>query len=237
MNALYGVISLLVTFSLVVIIEKLFKKEGLYAWISMAIIAANIAVCKNIDFLGINTNLGLIIFSSNFLATDILTEKYGKDDSKKAVMLGLCSQIIFIILMQITLAYIPSADDLVDGSMKSLFSINLRVSVASVFMYFVSSMLNIYLFDKIKQKYPKQLWIRNNVSTIISNCLENYIFYFLAFVGIYGMDIIMTIASIATVFEIVISLLDTPFLYLSKGLDKYKLPSINLKKIGIIKDE
>ena len=229
-NALLGVLSLLVTFSLVVLIEKLFKKEGLYAWISIAIIAANIAVCKNIDVLGINTNLGLIIFSSNFLATDILTEKYGKNDSKKAVILGLCSQIIFTILIQITLAYIPTDVDLVDGSMKDLFAINMRVSIASVFMYFVSSMFNIYIYDKIKQKLPKQLWIRNNVSTIVANCLENYIFYFLAFIGTYDMGTIMTIASIATVFEIIIALCDTPFLYLSKGLDKYNIPSIEFKK-------
>ena len=216
MNILLGIGSIFITFSFVVLIEKLFKKEGLYAWISIATIIANILVCKSIDLLGFTTNLGNVLFASSFLATDIMSEKYGYKESKKAVVLAVFSQIVFIVSTQVALLYIPSSVDQVNDSMHNLFAINLRVSIASIAMYLVSNLLDIYLFEKIKKVIPGKLWIRNNVSTMISNCLENYLFTTFAFVGIYDFGTIFSIATVASILEIVIAIADTPFLYLGK---------------------
>ena len=79
-------------------------------------------------------------------------------------------------------------------------------------------MADIYLYNKIKEKYPNKLWLRNNISTILCNCLENYFFNTLAFIGIFSMNVIISIATTTTIIEIVIALCDTPFLYLSKKL-------------------
>lgn len=223
MNIFLGIISLIVTFGLVVLIEKLFKKEGLYVWIGIATIIANIIVCKSIDILGFTSSLGNVMFASNFLATDIMSEKYGFKESRKAVILGVCSQIIFILVTQLALIYIPSSTDQVHSSMEVLFSINIRVSIASITMYFISNMLDIYLFERIKKRFPNKLWIRNNVSTIISNCLENYFFYSFAFIGIFDIETIISIATTASILEIIIAIADTPFLYLSKRIDNKKL--------------
>ena len=88
MNIILGVISIILTFSSVVLMEKIFKKEGLYVWISIATILANIIVCKTVTVLGLTSSLGNIMFASNFLATDILSEKYGKEDTKKAIKIA-----------------------------------------------------------------------------------------------------------------------------------------------------
>lgn len=226
MNIILGIASIVITFSLVVLSEKLFKKEGLFVWMSFATITANILVCKSIDVLNIVTCLGNVMFASNFLATDILTEKYGYKESRKSVIMACFFQIIFVIVTQIALLYVPSDIDLANESMKTLFSINLRTSVSSVVMFFVSNILNVYFYEKIKEKIPNHMWLRNNLSTIIFNCLENYFFNFFAFVGIYSLKEIMTIATSTTIIEIVIALCDTPFLYLSK-LDFKKLKGRN----------
>ena len=218
MNIFLGSISIIIIFSLVVLIEKLFKKDGLFVWISIATIMSNILVCKSIDILGFTTTLGNIMFASNFLATDIISEKYNYKDSKKAVILGVVSQIIFLIVMKIALLYIPSNVDLSNDSMKQLFTINFRVSISSIIMYMISNLLDIYLFEKLRNKYPDKLWLRNNVSTICSNCLENYLFTFLAFIGIYNINTIYTIATTTSIIEIIIALLDTPFMYISKKI-------------------
>lgn len=217
MNLILGVASVFVTFSLVVLVEKIFKREGLYVWIGISTIIANILVCKSVDILGFTTSLGNVMFASNFLATDIMSEKYGFKESKKAIVLGVVSQVMFIIMTMLALAYIPSSIDLSNESMKALFSINIRVSTASIIMYLISNLLDIYLFEKIKKKYPNKLWLRNNVSTIIANCLENYFFSFFAFIGIYDIASIISIASVASVLEIIIAVLDTPFLYIAKS--------------------
>ena len=217
-NILLGLLSIVITFSLLIIVEKIFKKEGLYVWISIATIIANVIICKSIDVFGYVTNIGNVLFASTFLATDIMIEKYSKEDSKKAILIGVVSQIIFLIMTQYALIYKPASTDLAQEPMKVLFSLNLRVSIASLVMYVVSNLLDIYLYQKLKDKYPKLLWLRNNVSTIISNCLENYIFTFLAFAGIFDIKTMFSIATIASVFEMIIAICDTPFLYISKKL-------------------
>ena len=218
MNILYGFINIIVTFSLVVLIEKLFKKEGLYVWLSIATILANITVCKMIDVFSFTTSLGNVLFASTFLATDIMSEKYSKQDAKRGVYISIFSSITFIIITQLTLLFIPSSEDVVNEAMKTLFSISIRTMSASMIMFFISNMLDIKLYNILKEKYPDKLWLRNNLSTILCNCLENYFFNTLAFIGIFPMSVILSIATTTTVIEIVIAICDTPFLYLSKKL-------------------
>ncbi len=218
MNIILGFVNIVVTFSMVVLIEKLFKKEGLYVWLSIATILANITVCKMIDLFGFTTSLGNVLFASTFLATDIMSEKYSKEDAKRGVFISVFSGIVFIIITQLTLLFVPSSDDVVNESMKNLFAISLRTISASMFMFFISNMADIHLYNKLKEKYPDKMWLRNNVSTILCNCVENFFFNTLAFAGILPFPVIISIATTTTVIEIVIALCDTPFLYLSKKL-------------------
>ena len=218
MNILYGGINIIVTFSLVVLIEKLFKKEGLYVWLSIATILANITVCKMIDMFSFTTSLGNVLFASTFLATDIMSEKYSKEDAKKGVYISIFSGITFIIITQLTLLFIPSSDDVVNEAMKTLFAISIRTISASMLMFFISNMLDIKLYNYLKDKYPNKMWLRNNVSTILCNCIENYFFNTLAFIGIFPISVIFSIATTTTIIELIIALCDTPFLYLSSKL-------------------
>ena len=218
MNILYGGINIIVTFSLVVLIEKLFKKEGLYVWLSIATILANITVCKMIDIFSYTTSLGNVLFASTFLATDIMSEKYSKKDAKKGVYISIFSGITFIIITQLTLLFIPSSDDVVNEALKTLFAISVRTISASMLMFFISNMLDIKLYNYLKEKYPNKMWFRNNVSTILCNCIENYFFNTLAFIGIFSFPVIISIATTTTIIEIVIAICDTPFLYLAKKL-------------------
>ena len=218
MNILLGLLNIIVIFTLVILIEKLFKKEGLYVWVSIATILANITVCKMIDIMSFTTSLGNAIFASTFLATDILSEKYSKSDAKKAVYLSIFSSITFIIVTQLALLFIPSSEDVVNSAMKTLFSINLRTTIASTTMFFIANMLDIYIYNKLKEKFPKKLWLRNNVATILCNCGENYFFNTFAFLGIFSIPVIISIATTTTIIETIIALCDTPFLYISKKL-------------------
>ena len=218
MNIFLGFINIIVIFSMVVLIERLFRKEGLYVWLSIATILANITVCKMIGIFHFTTSLGNVLFASTFLATDIMSEKYSKEDAKKGVYISIFSGICFIIITQLTLLFIPSSDDVVNDAMKTLFSTSIRTISASMFMFFISNMADIHLYNRLKEKYPNKLWFRNNISTILCNCVENYFFNTLAFIGIFPMSVILSIATTTTVIEIVIAVCDTPFLYLSKKL-------------------
>ena len=217
MNVLLGLVSIVLCFGAVCILEKMFKKEGLMVWIAIASVIANILVCKTINIFGFVSAMGNVLFASNFLATDIIVEKYGAKEGKKAVVLGMISTIIFLLITQISLLFVPDVTDIAHESMKTLFALNLRTSVASVIMYFVGHILNITIYEAIRKRIPKKMWVRNNIATIVSNSLENYLFALFAFIGIFDMPTIISIATTGTIIEIIIALLDTPFLYWAKG--------------------
>lgn len=219
-NVLLIFINIIVTFSIVILIEKLFKKEGLFVWAAIALITANILECQTVGlFNGFTSTCGNVLFASVFLATDIMSEKYGAEYSKKAIKMAVFAMIAFTAVMQIGLLFTPDETDFAHDAMTTLFGLNLRISLSSIVMFFISNNLDIFIFEKLKKKFPNMLWLRNNVATMISNVLENYFFIFFAFVGIYDIPTMLNIATTISVVEIVIALFDTPFIYISKKLN------------------
>ena len=208
-----------VVFGILLLCKALFGKSGVIAWVGIATILANIITAKNAEIFGLSTAIGTVMFASTFLATDILTECYSVDDAKKAIKLGLFSNIILIVSTQIALLYTPSAFDYADGAMRTLFSLNLRISLASAAMYYIANMADVYIFSKIREKTEgRMLWLRNNVATILCNCLENFGFIWLAFAGIYDAGTIFTIALSTSIIEAIVAVCDTPFLYLARKI-------------------
>lgn len=219
MNTIILFAEILVIFGSLLIVKKLFGKEGMLAWMAVASVLANVITAKNATVLGLNTAIGSVMFASTFLATDIISECYGKQEAKRAVYFGLFGTLMLIISTQIALLYKPSMIDYADGAMQTLFSLNLRISVSSAVMYFIANIADVLLYNKIKEKTGERLmWLRNNVSTILCNCLENFFFIFFAFVGIYSMKDILIIALSTSVIETIIGICDTPFLYLAKRI-------------------
>lgn len=219
MNELIIIGEVVIIFSILLLCKKLFGKDGMIAWVAIATVLANIITAKNVNIMGLSTAIGTVMFASTFLATDILAECYSVQDAKKAVRLGLFSNIILIISTQIALLYTPNEFDYANDAMKTLFSLNLRISIASAVMYYIANMADIYVFSKIKVKTAgKKLWLRNNVATILCNCLENFGFIGLAFAGIYDFATIMTIAISTSIIEALVAVCDTPFLYAAKRL-------------------
>ena len=216
MNELILGVEVLFVFSFVLISKKLFGKTGLICWVSMATILANIITAKNVPLFGLNTAIGTVMFASTFLATDILSECYSPVDAKKAVCLGLFADVVLIVATQIALLYTPSEFDYAHDAMTTLFSLNLRISIASAVMYFIANIADIYIFNRIKTiMKSRHMWVRNNVATILCNCVENFGFIALAFWGIYDINTIINIAVSTSIIECLVAILDTPFLYLA----------------------
>ena len=68
--------------------------------------------------------------------------------------------------------------------------------------------------------FGKRLWLRNNASTILCNCAENFGFITLAFIGIYDLETILTIAISTSIIEAIVAVCDTPFLYVAGMINK-----------------
>lgn len=138
---------------------------------------------------------------------------------------------LFIVGSQITLRYIASPIDYADGFMHGLFALNLRISISSSIMYIIANLADIYLYNYIRRKMDgRAIWFRNNVSTILTNCLENFGFIALAFWGIYSSKDIITIAVSTSIIEMLVAVCDTPFLYIAKEISPKGGEELSLKE-------
>jgi len=214
-NILLLVFEILFVFGMLVICSKTFGRTGLIAWVGIATVLANLLTAKNVDLCGMTVSMGTVWFASVFLATDIISELYDKADAKRAVLFGLFSNFLFIIAPQITLAYVPSVVDYAHDYMAGLFGLNLRISIASSVMYVIANLADVSIYNALRDKMHGHMWIRNNVSTVLTNCLENFGFFFLAFFGLYDLKTVLTMALCTSAVEMVVAFCDTPFLYIA----------------------
>lgn len=230
-NEALFLIEIIGVFGSLLLSKKLLGSKGLVAWVAVVGILANLQVNKCIKIFGLDATLGNVLFASSFLATDMISETYGKKTAKKAVIAGIFSMGLFILTTQMALLFTPSEADFAHEPMKELFTISLRTTTASVLMYALANVLDVVLFDKLKKATNgKYLWLRNNVSTIVCNCAENFGFVFLAFGGVLDFQTVMTIALSTCAIETIIALLDTPFAYIARMVhnkDEKKLAKAN----------
>lgn len=219
MNSIYLFLEIAICFSAVLLFEKVFGKHGLIAWIGVASVLANIITAKTSNILGLDAAQGTVLFASTFLATDILCEKYDKRAAKIGVFVGLFSSVALIAATQIALLYSPVPYDYANPSMQVLFGLNLRITASSILMYLIANMADIFVFQKLKEiTGGKWLWLRNNVATILCNCVENFGFIFLAFLGVYSAAQCFEIAIATSLIEIVAAVCDTPFAYIGRKI-------------------
>ncbi|MDG6229842.1 MAG: queuosine precursor transporter, partial [Candidatus Thermoplasmatota archaeon] len=150
---------LFLSFFMVMFAYRVFGKTGLYIWVVIAVILANIQVMKIIEIFGLVTALGNVMYASIFLVTDILNENHSKNDAKKAIWIGFFALIATTVLMQITLYFIPHESDLLGEHIAAIFSFLPRIALASLIAYLISQTHDVWFFAKLKKRHEsKYLW-------------------------------------------------------------------------------
>ncbi len=226
-NEVLWFILMIASFIGITLAYKLFGRTGLYVWIGMAIVLANIQVAKMIEFFGLLTAMGNIIYGSTFLATDILAEKYGKREARKGVFVGFFVLIAVTVIMQITLAFTPAPEDALDPALQQIFGFMPDVTIASLTAYLISQLHDVWAFHFWKQRTKGRfLWLRNNASTMVSQLIDNATFTFLFFVVFnpqifaeIGWNGVWEIFITSYVMKFIVAIFDTPFIYLATRIE------------------
>jgi queuosine precursor transporter len=218
-NFYVGVGFALVNFILFLLCYKWFGKAGLFAWIAAATILANLQVVKTIEMFGLVMTLGNVIYGTIYLATDLLNEKYGEKEAKKAVWFGFFTLAMTTIIMQLVLVFEPHESDFAQTHLEALFGLMPRLALGSLTAYLVSQYLDVKLFAKLREKFsrPDQLWIRNNGSTMVSQLIDTFIFCMIAFAGVFSWDVWVQIFFTTYIIKFVVSAASTPFIYIARG--------------------
>lgn len=230
MNEILLIGSLIFIYGMALLGYKLFGKTGLYCISAAATILANIEVLIMIKTFGAEQTLGNVLFAVTFLITDILSECEGKKAADKAVYTSFFASIFFLVLSQSWLHYVPSESDWASPAIRTIFSNTPRMIIASLAVYGISQLFDVWLYHKIWDMTSKKsgnrrsfLWLRNNGSTLVSQLINTFLFTLFAFYGTYGLSQIISIFISSYVIYIFTSLLDTPVVYLARRVsDKRK---------------
>ncbi len=217
-------IMLFFCFSSILFFLKFFGYVGLYVYSVLAIIIGNIQVLKTVDFFYSPepVALGTVLFASTFLCTDILSEHFGKEKARKNILIGFTGFLFMTIIMLITIGFKPSSIDWAQESLANVFTPMSRFFIASMIAYLVSQYFDVWIYSNIKNLTKNRfLWLRNNLSTILSSLLDNTVFSILAWIILNPnpetlYNVIMIYIFGTFILRILIAFIDTPFMYFSK---------------------
>ena len=217
-NEILWLFLLLANFLAILTAYRFFGKTGLYIWIPISTILANIQVLKMVDLFTIGVTLGNITYASSFLVTDILSENYDKKSAQKSVFIGFFSLSATVIIMNLALMFKPNEFDFIQESLASIFSLLPRIALASLLAYAISQLHDVWAYNLWKKRLPgiKFLWLRNNASTMVSQLIDSLIFTFIAFWGLLPKNEFFEILITTYVLKWIVAVVDTPFLYLAK---------------------
>ncbi len=220
-NEIIFIITVILYLGSVLVLYKLFGKNGLFAFAIFGTLLGNIAVCKCIDLFGLSTTAGNVLYASTFLVTDILSEKYGKNAATRAVAYSFSIMVLWLLGSQLILMFAPNTNDYIHESLSVVFGLVPRVTIASLVGFICSQNIDVFLYHFIWEKTGgsgAKLWLRNNGSTLISQALDTVIFTTLAFWGTYPTGVFFSILITTYLFKAVVALLDTPFIYLARKI-------------------
>lgn len=196
---------------------RYFGKVGVYGALGIYIILANLFVVKQITLFGIAATGGNSLYGALFLATDLISEYWGKKEAQKAVWFGWLAAFTFLVSTQVFLAFIPSPDDFADSPMRTVFSLTPRIVAASLVAYLISQTHDVFAYHMwMRRTQGRHLWLRNNASTWVSQLIDSVVFSSIAFIGVFPLPVVLEIATSTYFLKIIVAALDTPFIYLSK---------------------
>lgn len=183
------------------------------------LIGMNLLGSKIVSLLGIPVSVGIFMVPLTFLITDIVAEVHGRKTAQWFIYGG-------VIALLMTLAYVTlfvylepqSRFSSLNGAYVTTFGLSARIIIASIVALVVSQLHDIFAFEYWKKRtHGKMLWLRNNLSTIVSQMLDTIIFMFIAFYQIAPKFTAMFILSLAVpyyLFKVVFAIADTPLVYL-----------------------
>lgn len=183
MNELVFIIQVVVVVS-AVMLGRRFKKEGLMVLAVLLAVFANFFVLKQIDLMGWTVTCADAYVIGHLLCLNLIQQECGKEWAKKTVQLSFGAMVIFALLSEIHLVFMPSEVDVTQVHYQALLGIAPRLLLASLGSFYLVQRLDIYLFGKLLNLMPKTAWkIRSAISLVISQAVDTLLFTLL---GLYG---------------------------------------------------
>lgn len=174
---------------------------------------ASVLASKIISVFGLFVPAGVLAYSITFIATDVISEIWGKEKANWVVLVGFFALLVVLLLINIAIIF-PSAPFWKnERAFNTILHGTSRIIIASFTAYLISQFHDVWAFHFWKNlTRGRHLWLRNNLSTMVSQFLDTVVFITIAF---YGIQPVGELIFGQYIVKLGIALLDTPFIYLA----------------------
>ena len=172
--------------------------------------------------------VGVIAYPFTFLATDLISELYGRKKAQLVVWVGFGMNVFMLFLMTLN-HWLPNSAGVSGGLhlFEGVYEFMVGNTIASMIAYLTAQTVDVRLFHFWKAYTDgKHLWLRNNASTMVSQLVDSTaILTILYLAGNLGSEI-NTIGALVILilnsylFKFFFALFDTPLFYLGVKIFK-----------------
>ena len=224
-QTLLWILTLFLDLGFAILCYRIFGSAGLTGVIVFSLLLANVMGPKLTIVAGLQTSMGVILYSSIFFATDLLSEVHGRAAAQRAVMLGFLISVAMVVMTQISLLYLPSTAEQtavfaqsVHDATVTLFDYTPRFVFGSLLAYLLSQSFDVWIYHRIKHATNgRHLWLRNTASTLLSQLVDTAIYGLVVWWGLVPLVVAIQLAAAKYVFKFVIAVIDTPFIYWARS--------------------
>lgn len=170
--------------------------------------------------------VGVLAYPFTFLATDLISELYGRKKAQGMVIVGFLMNLFMLFLMTVN-HWLPNAEGVSGGLnlFEGIYDFLVANTIASMIAYLVAQSIDVQLFHFWKRiTRGRYKWIRNNGSTLVSQLVDSISILSILYIsGNLGgevqhvSDLIILILN-SYVFKFFFALFDTPLFYLGSYL-------------------
>ena len=133
------------------------------------IVVSNALVGIPVEIFGFKLTWAAFTFPLVVIATDLTVRLLGKQIARSTIAVAYP----FAIIGSIAVVLLEGAPT----------SVALRIGFASATAYAIGTLLDVYVFQHIREKWSNNWWLAPAVSTVAANIIDTYTFFFTAFSG------------------------------------------------------
>jgi uncharacterized integral membrane protein (TIGR00697 family) len=175
-----------------------------------------------------------LAYALTFFASDCYAELYGKRAAQVVVNVAFFMNFVLLALVASTIAAPAAPNSVPPDQFATVLGASGNVVAGSLVAYLVSQNWDVYAFHRLKEAFDGEyLWLRNVGSTATSQAIDTVLFVGIAFYllpRVVGLGPRLPVAAVLGlmvgqyVLKLLITVVDTPFVYLVVGLVRGREP-------------
>ena len=135
----------------------------------IVIVISNALVSIPVEIFGVKLTWAAFVYPVVILATDLTVRLIGKGIARATIAAAYPLAIIGSIAVV-----------LLEGAPQS---VALRIGFGSATAYLIGCLLDVYVFQHVRERFTQQWWAAPALSMVVANFIDSYVFFSIAFSG------------------------------------------------------